>query len=112
MNLKQKNAAKQAMAEWLSHPQELGKAPVKIECAGEITLHNLTYYLFKYKKSMFGKWLLGVCGGYEGDELEHCGHVFSEMEEYCEATAAEQTAKMVEMLRSYWMEQAQKAAEI
>ena len=35
-------------------------------------------------------------------------HVFSEMEPYEETTAKEKAIAMVEMIRSYWMEQAQK----
>ena len=109
MNSDQMKAAQESMIEWLSHPQELGKAPVKIECTGNIELHGMTYYLFKYKKNSLGKWLLGVCGGYEENELENCGHVFSEMEEYDETTAAEQASTMVEMLRTYLMEQAKQS---
>lgn len=99
------------MSEWLAHPQELGRIPAKMECVGDFELHEMKYYLFKYKKNALGKWLLGVCGGYEGEELEHCGHVYSEMEEYREDTALEKGKAMVEMMRSYWMEQGQKAEE-
>lgn len=102
----QQEAAKAAMIKWLANPAELGKPPRKIEYAGEFQLHGLIYYIFKYKKSTFGKWLLGVCGGYEVVEMEHCGHVFSEMQEYNETTAQQQATEMVEMLRSYWIEQA------
>ncbi len=105
----QENAALQAMKEWLAHPQELGKAPARIECTGTFELHGLRYYLFRYKKTLLGSWLLGVCGGYEGDELEHCGHVWSEMEPYDESTAVEKATAMVEMIRAYWMQQAEKA---
>lgn len=108
MKQEQMNAAKEAMINWLAHPQELGKAPAKIEYAGEFDLHELHYYIFKYKKSRLGIWLLGVCGGYEGDELEHCGHVFSEMKTYDEAAAVTEATAMVERIRSYWMEQAKK----
>lgn len=59
---------------------------------------GLRYYLFRYKKTLLGSWLLGVCGGYEGDELEHCGHVWSEMEPYDESTAVEKATAMVEMI--------------
>lgn len=111
MNTEQMKAAKESMVEWLSHPEELGKAPVKIECAGTFDLYEMRYYIFKYKKSILGKWLLGVCGGYEGDGLENCGHVYSEMEEYLEASAVEQSTAMVEMVRSYWMEQAEQYEE-
>ena len=102
----QENAALQTMKEWLAHPQELGKAPARIECTGTFELHGLRYYLFRYKKTLLGSWLLGVCGGYEGDELEHCGHVWSEMEPYDESTAVEKATAMVEMIRAYWMQQA------
>lgn len=111
MNTEQMKAAKNAMVEWLSHPDELGKAPAKIECAGSFDLHGMHYYMFKYKKGLLGKWLLGVCGGYDGDELEHCGHVFSDMSEYTESSAVEDAKQMVEMIRSYWMEQARLAEE-
>lgn len=57
---------------------------------------------------MFGDWLLGVCGGYEGEELEHCGHVFSDMEKYEEQTAVEKSIEMVERIRAYWMREADK----
>ena len=38
------NAAMESLTEWLAHPAELGKAPAKIECAGEFDLHDLHYY--------------------------------------------------------------------
>ncbi len=111
MNSKQKNAAQKAMMEWLADPQELGKAPAKIECAGSFELHEMQYYIFKYKKTILGKWLLGICGGYEGDATEHCGHVYSRMEEYHESSAQEKATAMVEQIRAYWMDQAAKVEE-
>jgi len=108
MNQKQLNAATEAMIGWLSNPNELGKVPVKIELAGEFDLHGMNYYYFKYKKSLFGKWLLGVCGGYENDDLEHCGHIFSEMNPYKKSTAEQSSIQMVEQIRAYWIEQARK----
>ncbi|MCI8417661.1 MAG: DUF4261 domain-containing protein [Lachnospiraceae bacterium] len=107
MNQEQMHAAQEAMTQWLSHPAELGKAPAKIECAGEFACDQLHYYIFKYKKGLWGKWLLGVCGGYEEDSLEHCGHVFSEMEEYKESVAVEQARALVEKVCQYYREQAQ-----
>lgn len=102
----QQEAAKAAMIRWLANPAELGKAPKKIELAGEFQLHGMTYFIFKYKKSAFGKWLVGVSGGYEAGSMEHCGHVFSEFQEYNEQTAQQHATDMVEALRSYWIEQA------
>lgn len=111
MNQAQMNAAKEAMVDWLAHPAELGKAPSKIECAGEFDLHDMHYYIFKYKKGLLSKWMLGVAGGYEGDDLQNCGHTFSEMQEYKEATAKEDAIALVEHVRAFIMEQAKKAEE-
>lgn len=107
----QEKAAAAVMEEWLSHPQELGKKPAKLEIAGEFDLHDLHYYIFKFKKSILGSWKVAVCGGYEGDGLGHCGHIYSEMENYDPATAQEKCVAMVEKIRQYWMEQANKQEE-
>lgn len=112
MNQAQMNAAREALADWLAHPQELGAAPAEIEYAGEFDLYDMHYYIFKYKvEADDDKWLLGVAGGYEEDKLENCGHVFSEMEEYLPDTAKEQAKALVETVRSYWMQQAEEAEE-
>ena len=107
MNQKQMNAAKEVMTEWLTHPNELGKTPAKIECAGEFDLDDLHYYIFKFKKSLLGKWMIGVCGGYEGDGLGHCGHVYSDMAAYDPASAQEKGKALVQFVRQYWMQQGQ-----
>lgn len=99
------------MEEWLSHPQELGKKPAKLEIAGEFDLHDLHYYIFKFKKSVLGSWKVAVCGGYEGDGLGHCGHIYSAMENYNPSTAQEKCVQMVEMIRRYWMERAKEQEE-
>lgn len=109
--MEQRAVATKAMVDWLSHPNELGKAPSKIEIAGEFDLHGMHYYIFKYKQSLFGKWLLGVCGGYEANELEHCGHVFSDMSEYDEKSARQSAINMVEHICAYWVEQGDKYSE-
>lgn len=104
--MNQKEMATQCMIEWLSHENELGKAPYQIEIAGEFDLHDLHYYIFKFKKSMLSSWLVGVCGGYHGDELGHCGHIFSQLQKYDEATAKQQCIDMVEMIKEYWQNEA------
>lgn len=112
MRDQQRQAATEAITEWLAHPHELGKRPNKIECMKEFDLHDMHYYIFRYKKSMLGKWLLGICGGYEDEEsLTHCGHVFSQMEEYHAETAEEKAIEMVEGIRAYWMQQAEAAEQ-
>lgn len=109
--IEQAKAATAVMEEWLSHPQELGKKPTKLEIAGEFDLHDLHYYIFKFKATFFSSWKVAVCGGYEGDGLGHCGHIYSEMEAYDPATAQEKCVAMVEKIRQYWMEQAGKQEE-
>ncbi|MGA3676451.1 DUF4261 domain-containing protein [Lysinibacillus agricola] len=103
----QQQAAMQSMIDWLADERELGREPSKIEIAGEFDLHDMHYFIFRYKKAMLGKWLLGVCGGYEDpSDTEHCGHIFSDMQPYDPATAEQEAVKMVELIREYWMQQA------
>ncbi len=112
MNQIQQQAALQAMTEWLRHPQELGRPPAQIECAGEFDRYGLHYYIFKYKRTILdSQWLLGVCGGYEPGSTDHCGHVFSEMEPYTEASAQEDAIALVEQVCAYWQEEAEAAEE-
>lgn len=108
MNQKQFLAAQEAMITWLSDPHELGKRPSKIECAGEFDYNEMHYYIFKFKAGVFGGWLVGVCGGFEEDDLEPCGHIFSDMQAYNAATAQDECIAMVEKIMAYWKEQAKK----
>ena len=111
MNQIQMQAAKRVMIEWLKHPQELGKEPEQIRYAGTFDLYGMHYYLFKYKRGRMGKWLLGVSGGFVEDELENCGHVYSEMQEYHEETAREDAIVLIETVRAYWKEQAERGEQ-
>ena len=111
MDTKQKDAAQQEMIRWLSNPRELGRAPAQIECIGKFELQGRRYYVFRYKKRLPGKWSLAICGGYEGEALEHCGHIFREEEEYGEEDVAGRAAQMIKRVRGYWAEQAQKEEE-
>lgn len=111
MNEEQLHAAREAMENWLSHPQELGRLPAKIECTGDFQLHGLRYYMFRYKKSVLSRWMLGVAGGYEENSSENCGHVFSEMEPYDEAIAQDRCIAMVERIRAYWKARADQAQQ-
>lgn len=107
----QEKAALNHMIDWLSDENELGHPPAEIEPAGEFDLHGFHYYIFKYKKTAGEPWLIGVSGGYGRRDLEHCGHVFSEMEEYDPKTAEEKAIALVEMLRETWMNEAQTELE-
>lgn len=107
----QEKAAAAVMEEWLSHPDELGRKPAKLEIAGAFDLHDLHYYIFRFKKTILSAWKVAVCGGYEGDGLGHCGHIYSEMEAYDPATAQEKCEAMVEKIRAYWIDRANEAGE-
>jgi|GEM_PF-438429 len=107
MNKQQKQAAKEAMIEWLVNPSELGKRPSAIKCVETFDLHGMKYYIFKYKKSPLGKWVLGVSGGYEADSMNNCGHIFSKMRAYNPNTAKQESIEMVELIREYWIKQAE-----
>lgn len=88
------------MVGWLSHENELGKAPAKIEVAGEFDYEDNHYYILKFKEGIFSKWEVGVCGFDE--EGEECGHTFSEFEPYNAKTAQEKCIAMIEYLKEYW----------
>lgn len=112
MNIQQREAAKKAVIAWLSHSQELGKEPYRIECTEEFDLHGLHYYIFRFKTSILDKWKLAVCGGYEAGSLEHSGHIFSDMDEYREKTAVDDAVAIVERIRAYWIQRAKQQEEI
>lgn len=97
--------------ERLKVPHELGRKPYKIECTGEFELHEMHYYVFKFKTCALSPWRVGVSGGYEGDSLEPCGHTFSKMRRYDAATAQNDCIEMVEMIRAFWIEQAKRLAQ-
>ena len=111
MNEVQMMAAKEDMIEWLEDSHELGKKPSSIEFAQDFELHDLTYYIFRFKKSMLGGWFLGVAGGYEENDVEHCGHVFSNMDRFNADTAIDDATAIVEFIRDYWRKMAESYSE-
>ena len=92
----QKNEALRAMTEWLKQPSAMGKKPIHIEYADAFDYNGLRYYIFKFKKSIFGKWLLGVCGGYRRGSTKNCGHIASRFELYDAISAVEAATSLVE----------------
>jgi hypothetical protein len=104
---KQKEAALYNMIQWLADPHELGKEPNRIEIANEFDYNNMHYYIFKFKKTHFSKnWLLGICGGFESDSLEPCGHTFSNMENYDENNCKEKAIEIINFIMDYWKNKA------
>ena len=91
------------MEKWLADPHELGHKPAKIEYVNSFKDEDgITCMIFKYKKSVFGKWLLGI--------VSESG-TFSEMQEYNESTAVSDAKEILDMLKNYWKELANKMQE-
>ena len=111
MSKDQLEAAKATMVKWLKHPNELGKEPFKIECAKEFDLYEMHYYIFKFKEKFLDSWKLGVCGGYEKNSLENCGHIYSDYKKYNEGTAIDEATAIIEKIRAYWIAKAHKNEE-
>lgn len=106
----QEERARESMIKWLSHPDELGEAPKNLTVAEIFEYDGMKYYIFKFRTKLLSrKWYVGVCGGFEGDSLEHCGHVFSEMAEFSPLTAHDNAVRMIEMIKEYWRGQAEEA---
>lgn len=90
---------KKELEDWLSHPNELGKKPCKIEYTNQFEDEDgIKCMIFKYKKSLFGKWLLGIVSD---------SGTFSDMKEYNKEKEIEDVTKILEFLKNYWKNLAQ-----
>ena len=99
MNEEIKNAMVE-LENWLSDPQELGKKPVKIEYANSFEDEDgIRCIIFKYKKNILGKWLLGI--------VSESG-TFSEMKKYNQKSEIEDAKQILKMLKNYWKEMSKK----
>ena len=86
MNDNQINIAQNALCEWLAEQEQMnGKPPKKIEYAFALKDDehgSLIFFVFKYKKSAMGKWLIGVSGGFPDEESTVCDTIFSGFDEF------------------------------
>lgn len=105
---REQKAAIQTMKEWLSDSTELGRIPAKLEIAGEFDRGDRHYYIFKYKKYLWSKWLVGVCGFEDPECLIPCEQTFNMREPYDAATARSKCEVMVDRICQYGLEQAMK----
>lgn len=103
----QADAAQRALLKWLSHPCELGRKPKEIECMGNFMLNDLRYYYFRYKINADEPWMLGVVGGYEENDMNHCGHVSGGHVTYDDDTAIEDSIDIIETIIEYWKKRAE-----
>lgn len=95
MNEEIKNAMIE-LSNWLSDSHELGKKPSKIEYTNSFEDEDgIKCMIFKYKKNILGKWLLGI--------VSESG-TFSEMQEYNQQNEIKDAKKILEMLKNYWKE--------
>ncbi|MCM1101003.1 MAG: DUF4241 domain-containing protein [Acetatifactor muris] len=87
MNNAQIKMTQEMLCEWLTEREEMeGKAPAKLEFAFAIRDErtNLIFFVFKFKKTARGKWLIGVGGGFPDEESTDCMAVFSGFDEFPE----------------------------
>ena len=107
MNEKQKEIAKQALSEWLSAQEQMsGLPPKKIEYAFALKDdqdNERIYFVFKFKKTAIGKWLIGIAGGFEDEESTECDTVFSGFDEFPDDrdAAIELAFKMIDFTKMY-----------
>lgn len=97
------NESLQQLTNWLSHPNELGKKPSKVEFTKQFKdEEGIQCQIFKYKKSMFSKWYLAI--------VSESG-TFSEFKEYHEGTEVEDATEILTMLKNYWKDMAKQFAD-
>ncbi len=98
----QTEAATRDMEKWLSHPAELGEKPFDMVFVGAIDYIGYTYYIFKYKKDRADVWRIGISGGYEKGICEHCGHTFSDFEEFIPGQQVRMAMELVDTIVELW----------
>ena len=92
--------AMEELENWLADPAELGRKPAKIEYTASFEDEDgIKCMIFKFKKSFYGKWLLGI--------VSESG-TFSEMKEYNSATETENAKALLHILKEYWKKMAEK----
>lgn len=107
MNDKQRALAQRSLCEWLSAREEMGgKPPKKIECVYALKddqNNDLIFFVFKFKKSAVGKYLIGIAGGFPDEESTDCSAVFSGFDEFPdnESEAVELAFKMIDFIQRF-----------
>ena len=97
------NEEKQAVIEWLMHPNELGCKPSKIEYTNEfVSEDGIRCIIFKFKKSLLSPWLLAIWSE---------SGVFSEMKKYDASTEMDDARELLAFLKQYWINMAKAEEE-
>ena len=88
------------MIEWLSDYRELGCKPAQIKFTKDfVTEDGIHTYIFKYKKTLFSKWWLGIVSD---------SGTFSEFKEYNPETEINDALEIINLLKSFWQREAEK----
>ena len=96
--------AMEELENWLADPTELGRKPAKIEYTASFEDEDgIKCMIFKFKKSFFGKWLLGI--------VSESG-TFSEMKEYNSATETENSKSIASYFKRILEKNGRKRAGI
>lgn len=86
MNEKQKDIAQRTLCDWLAGQEQMdGKPPKKIEyefALRDEEYDDLIFFVFRFKKSAMGKYLIGIAGGFPDEESMDCTAVFSGFDEF------------------------------
>ena len=95
--------AVQRLSEWLSDPRELGKKPYSVEHTRVFEQEDgVRCHIFRYKKSMFSTWLLGI--------VSDAG-VYSEMKEYHRKSEYADAQALLAFLQACWKARAEQLDE-
>lgn len=90
--------AKSELEAWLSDIRELGHKPAKIEYSMTfIDEDGIKCHIFKYKKTLLGKWYLGIVSD---------SGTFSEMKEYKKNTELTDAKHTLNLLKDIWKKSA------
>lgn len=107
MNDKQIEIAKEALCKWLSEQEQMsGHPPKKIDYVFALKDDqngDRIFFVFKFKKSTIGKYLIGIAGGFENEESTECSAVFSGFDEFPDNrdAAVELAFRMIDFIIQY-----------
>ena len=107
MNDKQREIAQNALCKWLSEQEQMsGQPPKKIEYAFALKddeNNGRIFFVFKFKKTAIGKYLIGIAGGFEDEDSTEVSAIFSGFDEFPSNrdAAVELAFRMIDFILRY-----------